>query len=378
MAGRLERRCQGVAAAVGATREREPDEGAVRAVGLDRPEGLEVDRHDPDTVLAGALGEELLGPGAEARDLVVGQERQLVATGLGEGPDGQPERHTRVARRIRLVAGAEHRLRRRQQGVEVDADERRWDEADIGQRRVSPADVRRVEELLAELVGVRDGLDALARVGDDDEVLPGAALVAVVGHGLELGLDARPGIGEEGVRLGRRARLGGDDHQRPDRVEIVERRPDVRRVGRVEDPEGQVALLRPERPMEDVRREAAAAHPRHDGRGVALVHDRVTEPLEPGDLLHEVRRRVEPAEALGDGLADPGVRGPQRHVTREQAVGPILGPRPFDGRLVGGRAVAEGHARSGERDRGGVGHRGLRGWSSMVRRQRCRASVASM
>ena len=97
MAGRLERGGKCVAPAVGPAREREPDEHAIRAVCLDGPERLEVDRHDPDAVLAGALGDELLRPRAEARDLVVGQERQLVAAGLGERPDRQPERDARVA-----------------------------------------------------------------------------------------------------------------------------------------------------------------------------------------------------------------------------------------------------------------------------------------
>ena len=90
-----------VAAAVGPARERDPDERPVRAVGLDRAERLEVDRDDPDAVLAGALGDELLDPRAEARDLVVGEERQLVAAGLGQRPDGEPERDARVDCRIR-------------------------------------------------------------------------------------------------------------------------------------------------------------------------------------------------------------------------------------------------------------------------------------
>ena len=156
VAGRLERVGQGVAAAVGPAGQGEPDERPVGAVGLDRTERLEVDRDDPDAVLAGALGDELLGPGAEARDLVVGQERQLVAARLGEGPDGEPERDARVGRRIGLVAGADHRQRRRQQRVEVDPDERGRHEPDVGQRRVAPADVGRVEEHLAEVVGVGD------------------------------------------------------------------------------------------------------------------------------------------------------------------------------------------------------------------------------
>ena len=118
-------------------RQRDPDERPVRAVRLDRAERLEVDRDDPDAVLAGALGDELLDPRPEARDLVVGQERQLVAAGLGEGPDREPEREPGVGRRVRLAAGGQHRRRRRQQRVEVDPDERRRHEADVGQRASS-------------------------------------------------------------------------------------------------------------------------------------------------------------------------------------------------------------------------------------------------
>ena len=223
---------------------------------------------------------------------------------------------------------------------------------------------------------MRDRLDALARVGDDDEILPRVSLVAVTGDGLELGFHPGPAIGEKSVRLGRRARFRGDDHESADRVEIVERRADVVGIGRVEDPQREIALLRPERAMQDVRGEAAATHPGNDGGRVTLVHDRVPEPLECGDLLDEVTWGVEPAQTLADRFADAVVRRPQRHVAREQPLGPLLGPRPFHGRLVGGRRVTQGHARSSERRRGGIGHRGLRGWWSMVRRTWCRASVA--
>ena len=41
--------------------------------------------------------------------------------------------------------------------------------------------------------------------------------------------------------------------QRLERVEVVDRRADGRRVGRVEDAQLEVALGRAERPMEDVR-----------------------------------------------------------------------------------------------------------------------------
>ena len=119
------------------------------------------------------------------------------------------------------------------------------------------------------LAGVRDRGEVRARV-----------LVAVMRHGLEGGLGAVPGVGQEGERFGRRPGFRGDDHQRVERVEVVERGPDIGRIGRVEDPQGEVALERAERPVEDVRGEAAAAHPGHDRGGVALVADRVPEGLE--------------------------------------------------------------------------------------------------
>ena len=61
----------------------------------------------PGAVLAGALGDELLDPRAEARDRRVGDERQLVAAVVGERPDREPER------RPGFVAGSSARGRRR-------------------------------------------------------------------------------------------------------------------------------------------------------------------------------------------------------------------------------------------------------------------------
>ena len=93
----------------------------------------------------------------------IGEERQLVAARRGEPTDRQPEQDARIHARVRLAARTEHRRRGGQEGVEVQSDERRRDEADVGERRVAPADVGRVQELLAQVVVVRDRLDAPAR-----------------------------------------------------------------------------------------------------------------------------------------------------------------------------------------------------------------------
>src|SRR6185295_15346300 len=100
----------------------------------------------------GGLGEQLLGPRAEGGDARVRKERQLVSAGPGEAPDRQAEMEARIEDRIGRPTRLEHLGRRIEQGVDVDADERGWREAHVGERRVAAADVRRVEEPLAQLL----------------------------------------------------------------------------------------------------------------------------------------------------------------------------------------------------------------------------------
>ena len=163
--------------------------------------------------------------------------------------------------------------------------------------------------------------DAPARVGDRDEEVARA----LVGPGrLEGGLDAGPGVGEEGQRLGRRARLRGHDPERRQRVEVVDDRRDRARIGRVEDPQVQVALRRAERPVEDLRGEARAAHA-HDDRGPEAGHaDPVPEALEGRDLVGEVGRRIEPAEALGDRRRGRRLVRPEAGVPVQEPARPLL------------------------------------------------------
>ena len=109
---------------------------------------------------------------------------------------------------------------------------------------------------------------------------------------------------EERGRLGGGAGLARDEDQGPERVEVVEGGRDGGRVGRVEDPQREVAVEAAERAVEDVRGQAAAAHARDDGGRVALLDDPVAESFEAGGLLREMGRRIEPAEAVEDGLLD--------------------------------------------------------------------------
>ena len=202
-----------------------------------------------------------------------------------------------------------------------------------------------------------DRLDAVARVADRRDE-PAGLVVDVVAPDLERVMRPRPGLGQEGVGLGRRARLRSDEDQGLQRIQVVEDRRDGRGIGRIEDPQRGIALLRPEGPVEHVRGKAAPAHAGHDRGGIALVDDGIAEPLEGGDLVGEVGRCVEPAQALGDGCADPRVIRPERHVAVVQAVGPLLGARSLHGRLERRGSLAQGEPRDADQGRGGIGHDG--------------------
>ena len=123
MAGLLECVGESTAAAVGATLEGYPDDDSIVTVGLRPADRLEVDRYDAHAVLPGALGDELLRPGPEGHDVVVGQERQLVAAGAGQCADRDPQRHARIRVRFGIPARAEHRPSGRQQRVEIQPDQ---------------------------------------------------------------------------------------------------------------------------------------------------------------------------------------------------------------------------------------------------------------
>ena len=328
---------------------------------------LQVHRHDPDAVLAGALRDQLFEPTAEALELVIDEEGELVATGRRERPDGEAERDAGVGRRVGLAAGAEHRGRRGQERIEVQADERCRHEPDVRERRVAAADVRRVQEDLAEVVVVGERLDALARVRDGHDGRAAVVVRVVVLAGVHGGFGARPGVRQEGVRLGRRARLRGDDRQRRQRIEVVHDRAHVGRVGRVEDAQREIAVLGAERPVQDVRGEAAAAHARDDRGGEPRRHDPVAEPFEAGDPVREVVGRIQPAQPLRDGRLHAGIVRPQARVPIEQPVRPRLVPRPIARGVEGGLAVAEREPGRGDGGRGGVGHRGLRAGGGRVR-----------
>ena len=135
--------------------------GARRRGRRRRPSGLAqrlaVDGHDADALLAGGLGDELLEPGAQGRQVRLDDEGQLVAPGRASAAMATPSTRAGLSSRVgaREVG---HDAGVLEQRVEVEAQQRRRHEAHVGQGAVAAAHVGRVEERLAEVARVRDGL----------------------------------------------------------------------------------------------------------------------------------------------------------------------------------------------------------------------------
>ena len=344
----------------GRTGQRDSDEDAVVAIRCHGGERLTVDGHDADAVLARAFGDQLLDPRPEGRELSVDDKGQLVAPVLREGAHGQAQGQAGVPRRVGLAAGDDHRPGAQEQLVEVDAEQRARHQAHVRQGGVAATDIGWVEEDFVQVVVMGDRPQAPVRVRDRDHEVARLRRPAHV-HCLERLRGSLPLVGLERERLGRSAGLGGDDEEGADRVQIVERRGNGRRVGRVQDADRGRAGGGPEDVRQKRRRQAAAAHPAEHSRSEALLVQGLGECLELARLVGKVERRLEPAQAGGDRALDDLLARPDGGIApADGPVGPVLAHGQCSSLREGGfeLRVAKGQVEC-ERTRGvGVGHSG--------------------
>ena len=245
--------------------------------------GLHLGRGHGDAahaLLAGRLRHELLDPQAERGEVLRADDRDLVASLLR----GAAHRHAELDRGLAVrVDGAGAQL------GDVEPEQRRGHEAEVGQHRVAPADVGRVAEDPVEPGVGGELVEDRAGVGDGGE--PAAVL-----HPL-------PEVGEQRLDLEGAAGLGGHEEEGVGGVDGA----DGLGVGGVEDEQALVAADRPQH----LGPERRAAHAeQHDAGGV----DRVGPRLELRGLAPHALGHVEPAEPVGGHVA----RRPQRRVPREQ------------------------------------------------------------
>ena len=162
-------------------------------------ERLAVDRHDAVSLLAGALGNQLLDPRPQRLRPRRKRERQLVPAALRQHAERQAQSNGRVLLDVRLLQGLPTEFESSDQHrCDVETDERRRHEPEVGQGRIASANPGIVEKRADESFVRRAPRQRRVRVSDRDEVRPGVREVAV--------RKLRPEGGIEHRRLQRAAR----------------------------------------------------------------------------------------------------------------------------------------------------------------------------
>jgi hypothetical protein len=196
--------------------------------------GLAGRRNETLAVLARRLGDQLLGPEAEAALRLV--DADLVAPGAPALAEVLPELEAGVP--VGEPACLDHLGRALEQPFEVDSEQGSRHQAERRERGVTAADRRLAGENLQETSLPRECLELRPRVGDRDEELAAPAVA------LPEEVEVRPGLQcRAGFRRG--------DEERLVEIEVLHRVPDQRRVRRVEDVEAAAEAL-----LQDERRQA--------------------------------------------------------------------------------------------------------------------------
>ena len=155
-------------------------EEPVAAVALGCGERLIGQRDQPAPVLARALRQKLLQPGAEIGDPRRGNDRHFVAAeARGRDAHGDAELYAGILRRRHIrAAGSLHRLRRFEKAFDVETHRRRRHQAELRQHGVAPADRGYAVEDMSKVELLGTSLERRAGIGDRDEVFAGLVLAS--------------------------------------------------------------------------------------------------------------------------------------------------------------------------------------------------------
>ena len=292
----------------------QPDraEEAVAAVNRRRPDLLPHDRQDPLPLLPRALRKELLHPVAERRQAAGKRQGELVAALGRKLPEKRPEDgtvHPPSCAGKFTVRGRRGPL---QEELHIHPDQRRRDEAEAGEGRIAPADLRVVEEGVAEMVPPGEIRQRAPGIGDREEMFSRLLLPELIRNEVIK-------IFHEGEGLDRPARFRGDDKERPAEVEAFGEGQDRPRVRAVQDGEVEEAVGRAEDLPENLGREAGPPIPRSRAK------------LKPSARIPSTTAAISanrPASPAGCRASRGGLRSPQARASRRY--GPSAGsvPRP--------------------------------------------------
>ena len=147
-------------------------EEPVFAIAFGCGERLIGQRDQPAPVLARALRQKLLQPGAEIGDPRRGNDRNFVAAETrGRNTHGDAELHAGILRRRHVrAAGSLHRPHRFEQAFDVKTHRRRRHQAELRQHGVAPADRGYAVENMSKAKLFGASLQRRSGIGDRDEV----------------------------------------------------------------------------------------------------------------------------------------------------------------------------------------------------------------
>jgi hypothetical protein len=145
-------------------------EESVVAIRFDGSERLAIDGHNADAVLAGALSDELLCPGAEAIDRFVNDKGHLVATLTSERAHDAAECECVISRWLWIAALRNGCAPRSEERIEINTKERRWYKANEAECGVAATNVGRIQEEATRIDHLGDSVNARRRVTDCSKV----------------------------------------------------------------------------------------------------------------------------------------------------------------------------------------------------------------
>ena len=178
----------------------------------------------------------------------------------------------------------EHRLRPLYEFLDIDSNECRWNESEIGKRRVATPDVRRVGEEVTEPFLMRELLQWRSGIGDTDEIL--ACLFA--SDFFQLSIE----VLEERIRFCCGAGFTGHDKEGLTHIGPRTHCGNGGRVGAVQDCQVKKASPNPERLPTDLRTKAASTHPQEKRMREPSISKFVNERANFCEMiLHEIGSR---------------------------------------------------------------------------------------
>ena len=218
--------------------------------------------------------------------------------------------------------------------------DRRRNDPEVRKRRIPAADARHAGENGPEFVAFGNRLHFRPGVGYGDEPAAGLRVANLRPHALKE-------ILLEDIRLQRASRFAGDDANRPCQIQFLLKRPNLRRVCRVQH----VQLGKPgdfaEGHSQHFRAQARSAHAQQQRVFEFFAFDFRGQPLEGLKLRQLLLGDVQPARPFPFVLAGPErrVSGPESaHLAVRSPVldGGLDAGRQFRGQLV--FEIAEAHA----------------------------------